>query len=69
MYIKGFTKKLDPGKLTVMESQEASTEHEVYYLKAYFSGIEVLEIDKYNFIYKVNGTDYLEDVRNALGMR
>ena len=31
-------------------------------------GKEVLEIDKYNYICKINGKDYLKDVRTALGL-
>ena len=69
IFARAFTKKLDPGKMSVMETQDAQTEHEVYYLKADIDGQEVIEIDKYNYMYRVNGVDYLEDVRSALGMR
>ncbi len=37
------------------------------YYATYIDGKKVLEIDILNFIYYVNGVDYLEDVRKALG--
>lgn len=68
VYMKALTKKFDIGKLADMESQEGSTEHEVYYMKIDIDGVEQLEIDKFNYIYKVQGVDYLADTRRALGM-
>ncbi|MBQ7154845.1 MAG: phage major tail tube protein [Synergistaceae bacterium] len=68
IYMRAFTKKLDMGELADMDSQGASTEHEVYYIKVEIDGKEHIEIDKYNYIYKVDGTDYLEDMRHALAM-
>ena len=68
IYMKAFTKKLDMGKLPDMESQEGSTEHEVYYLKADIDNQEQLLIDKFNYIYRVQGTDYLADTRRNIGM-
>ena len=67
-YLKAFTKKLDMGKLSDMESQEGSTEHEVYYMKVDINNQEQLLIDKYNYIYRVQGTDYLADTRRNIGM-
>ena len=37
------------------------------YFATYIDGAKVLEIDILNFIYFVNGVDYLADVRKALG--
>ena len=51
-----------------MESQDGSTEHEIYYMKVDIDGKELLELDKYNFIFSVNGTDYLAETRRNLGM-
>ena len=31
-------------------------------------GVRKIEIDKLNYIHFVNGTDYLENVRKALGL-
>ena len=32
------------------------------------AGETVLEVDKYNYISNIGGTDYLADVREALGL-
>lgn len=68
IYMKAFTKKLDMGKLSDMESQEGSTEHEVYFMKIDINNSEQLLIDKYNYIYRVQGIDYLADTRRNIGM-
>lgn len=68
VFLKAVTKGYDLGKLAVNESKEAKTTHECYYLKMELDGVEVLEIDKYNYIYKVRGVDYLRESREALGM-
>ncbi len=68
VYLKAFTKKLDMGKLPDMESQEGSTEHEVYYMKVDIDNVEQLMIDKFDYVYRVQGHDYLADTRRALGM-
>ena len=68
IYLKAVTKKLDMGKLSDMESQEGNSEHEIYYMKVFIDGVEQLEIDKYNFKFRVRGTDYMADTRRALGM-
>ena len=68
VYIKAFTKKLDMGKLPDMESQEGSTEHEVYYMKVDIDNAEQLMIDKFDYVYRVQGRDYLADTRRALGI-
>lgn len=59
--------KYAPGKLAPAASAEASGEYAVTYFATYIDGEKVLEIDILNFIYFVNGTDYLADVRKALG--
>ena len=60
-------KKFAPGKLAPASSAEASGEYPVTYYATYIDGKKVLEIDILNFIYYVNGVDYLEVVRKALG--
>lgn len=59
--------KLAPGKLAPASPAEASGEYAVTYFATYIDGVKKLEIDILNFIYFVNGTDYLADVRKALG--
>ena len=67
VFMKAVTKNYDFGKLAVSESTETKTTHEIYYLKCEIDGVEMLEVDKYNFIYKVRGVDYMSEVRRALG--
>ena len=52
-------KKLNPGKV--------ATAAAVSYYATYINGKKKLEIDPLNYIYDVNGKDYLADVRKALG--
>ena len=60
-------KKLAPGKVAPASTAEASGEYSISYFATYIEGKKVLEIDILNFIYFVNGVDYLADVRKALG--
>ena len=56
--IRGVPKKTELGKLDV----------ETNYIKVIIAGETVLEVDKYNYISNIGGTDYLADVREALGL-
>ena len=66
--VKAVPKNTSLGNLSVGSSQEGSTEMEVNYLKVWVDGEERIEIDKYNFICKMHGTDYLAGVRRDLGL-
>ena len=68
VFMRAVTKKYDLGKLAVGDTLDCETEHEVYYYKVFIDGEELLEVDKFNYVYKVNGTDYLTDTRRGLGM-
>lgn len=59
--------KFNPGKLAPAASAEASGEFSVTYYATFIDGVKMLEVDILNFIYYVDGTDYLADVRKALG--
>lgn len=61
------SKKFAPGKVAPASPAEASGEYGASYYATYIDGKKVLEIDILNFIYFVNGTDYLADVRKAIG--
>ena len=37
-------------------------------MKLSIDGSEILEIDKYNYIHKILGVDYMAEVRRNLGM-
>ncbi len=60
-------KKLNPGKVASSAAAEVSGEYTTYYYATYIDGKKVLEVDPRNYIYFVNGKDYLKDVRSALG--
>lgn len=56
------------GKVEKGSKYEGSTEIEVIYLKIESNGKVLLELDKLNYIFKVNGKDQLATLRKALGM-
>ena len=60
-------KKFNPGKVAPATPADASGEYAVTYWATFINGVKVLEIDIMNFIYFVDGTDYLAEVRKALG--
>ena len=68
LVVKGIPKKLALGKMDPGKLQDTETELEVTYLKLTVDGEEQIELDKYNFIYKVQGEDQLAKVRSALGL-
>lgn len=60
-------KKLNPGKVVTAGAAEVSGEYATSYYATYINGKRMLEIDPLNYVYYVNGKDYLEPVRKALG--
>lgn len=66
--VKGYPKGLTLGNLGVGKATDSKKDFTVNYIKVEYDGKEILEIDKTNMIFKVNGTDYLAEVRAALGM-
>lgn len=68
LVMKCIPKAVGLGTLDTSVTVGTSTEFEVVYLKLSLEGIEKVEIDKINFIYSVNGVDYLQKVRTDLGM-
>ena len=60
-------KSFNPGQVSPANPADASGEYAVTYWATFIDGQKVLEIDIMNFIYFVNGTDYLAEVRRALG--
>ncbi|KYD02636.1 hypothetical protein B4102_0230 [Heyndrickxia sporothermodurans] len=67
--VKGHVTKNDFGKVAKGSPYEGSTEIEVTYIKLERSGKVIVELDKHNYIYKVNGTDYLKSLRKSLGLK
>jgi P2 family phage contractile tail tube protein len=66
--VQGVPTKVEPGKMEKGSPYEASTEIEVTYIKIEIDGKTVVELDKLNYKYVVNGVDYLAEVRKALGL-
>lgn len=66
--LRGHSSKLGLGKLEPGTDMESELEITLDYLKVTIDGKEVLELDKFNYIYSVNGVDFLSDVRDALGL-
>ncbi|MBR8701160.1 hypothetical protein IX317_001842 [Fusobacterium sp. DD29] len=66
--VKGFPKGVTLGKAAVGKPTDSKREFTVNYIKIELDGKEVLEIDKFNMICKINGTDFLADLRAAIGM-
>ena len=60
-------KKFAPGKLEPASTADASGEFAVSYYSLWKNGIKRIEVDPINFVYFMNGKDYLKEVRRALG--
>jgi uncharacterized protein len=66
IFISGMNKKYDPGKVEGAATMDGSAEFEVIRYRQIINGEETLLIDKKNFIYKVNGIDYMAAIKAAL---
>lgn len=66
--VKGKCLNRDLGKVKGASPYDASTEIEVVYMKIERDGKTLIEIDKYNYIFKVDGVDHMQQLRSALGM-
>jgi len=66
--VRGVPKTTELGKMDVGTSTDTSNTFEVNYLKVDIDGRTVIEIDKYNYICKIDGIDYLSESREALGL-
>ena len=64
--VKGFAKSLEGGTLENNASQEANLVLEVAYYKYIQDGETLIEIDKLNNVFLVNGVDYGQAVRDNL---
>lgn len=62
----GRVKKFNPGKLEKGEAMEASVKLELTYMLIEVDGKTLLEIDKLNAVYVVNGEDMLAGVRDMV---
>lgn len=60
---KGFK----PGTVAPATTPDTTGEYSVYYYAGYKDGEMIWEIDPFNYICTIDGVDYMEPVRQALG--
>lgn len=64
--IRGLPKALETGKLSVGAPTETKNTLEVLYLKIEENGSTLLELDKLNFVYIVDGQDMLANIKKLI---
>lgn len=64
--VRGMPKGLTLGKLGVGAPTETTNKIEVLYLKIEENGRTLLEFDKLNYVFIVNGDDVMADIRNSI---
>lgn len=65
--MRTFPKQMDGGTIQPQSTTNPNIAAAVYYWAEYRDGKKVLELDPFAYICFMNGTDYLEPVRKALG--
>lgn len=65
--VRGQLKMLNPGKFEPGKAMEAESEIEVASIIISIANAPVVEFDKFNSVFKVNGVDYLRQMRVDLG--
>lgn len=65
--VKGVVTKTNIGKLEMTEDLGQSLEIETTYIKIVVDGKEQFELDKFNYVYKVDGKDLLADIKKNIG--
>lgn len=66
--VKGQPKKAGLGKLEPAKKMEPESELEVVYIKVWQDGEELVELDKFNYVFRVMGKDATAKIRSNLGM-
>lgn len=64
--VKGMTKETDFGKLKKGGYGEPKVVKEVVYYKDEYNGSTLVEIDKFNNVYNVNGKDMLSNINSLI---
>ena len=64
--IRGVPKKIDLGSIETNSGNEATLPLEVLYFKHIQDGETLIEIDKLNNVFIINGVDYAKGLREAL---
>lgn len=65
--IKGFTKEINYGKLLKGGYGNPSVKKEILYYKDQVGDDVITEVDKFNGITKINGTDLVADINKLIG--
>lgn len=65
-FLKVRLKKFEEGKIANGESQDATISYEVLAYRRIRDGAEILNIDKLNRVFKINGIDQISDISNNL---
>lgn len=68
LYTKAVPTSISLGSFETGATTGGTTEMEVLYLKLEVGGKTIVEIDKFNYIYKVGDEDQLSSVRSDLGL-
>lgn len=66
LIFRGIPKKLGLGSIEPNKAEESSSAFELVYMKYVIGNDAVIEIDKLNDVFKVNGVDYSAAIRNVL---
>lgn len=66
-YFKASAKSTSGGKIEVSKAMDSEIELTVYVYKLEIDDQMIYEIDPENFVLRVDGQDYLQEVRTALG--
>jgi len=64
--VRGFPKAFESGKLNSGNPTDTKVTLEISYIKIEHDGTTLIELDKFNYIFIVNGKDYLQEVRNNI---
>lgn len=64
--MRGVTKSYDLGTFKQGESTETTVKLELSYLKITRGSTVVVELDKFNHIFVVEGTDYMKEIRDLI---
>ena len=65
--VRGFPKSAELGKLAVSKPTDTNGAFTCEYFKVDIDGKTSVEIDKSNMVFMVDGTDYVAEVRAAMG--
>lgn len=66
--VRALPKKMGLGKFETAATTGSSSEMECVYIKVTIDGSVKVEIDKFARVFNIDGTDYMADIRSALGL-